>query len=79
MDTTILENKSKELKQFMAKYKTQNMLGHLSFLMTCISNGAASNELAKLTSPMRQLYYLAGLLLSVKSDGSEKINYTDED
>lgn len=79
MDTTILENKSKELKQFMAKYKTQNMLGHLSFLMTCISNGAASNKLAKLTSPMRQLYYLAGLLLSVKSDGSEKINYTDED
>jgi len=78
MDTTILESKSNELKEFMAKYRTQSMLGHLSFLMTCISNGAAGQELAELTSPMRQLYYLAGLMLSVKANGDE-INYTDED
>lgn len=79
MDTTILESKSNELKQFMAKYKTQNMLGHLSFLMTCISNGAAGQSLSELTSPMRQLYYLAGLLLSVESNGNEEINYSDEE
>ena len=79
MDTTKLEQKSKELKQFMARYKTPNMLGHLSFLMTCISNGSAGEELSALTSPMRQLYYLAGLLLSEKSDGSEESNYSNED
>lgn len=79
MDTTILESKSNELKQFMAKYKTQSMLGHLSFLMTCISNGAAGQSLSELTSPMRQLYYLAGLLLSVEPNGNEEINYSDEE
>lgn len=79
MDTIKLEQKSKALKQFLAKYRTPNMLGHLSFLMTCIGNGAADKELSGLTSPMRQLYYLAGLLLSVESDGTEEINYSDED
>lgn len=79
MDITKLEQKSNELKQFMAKYKTQNMLGCLSFLMTCISNGKARQELSELTSPMRQLYYLAGLMLSVEPNGDSEINYTNED
>lgn len=79
MIESILEKKSKELKQFLTQYKTQNMLGHLSFLMTCITNGLAKDSLDKLTSPMRQLYYLAGLLVSDESDGSNEVNYSDED
>jgi hypothetical protein len=79
MKETNLEQKSKELKQFMAKYKTQNMLGHLSFLMTCITNGFAKETLEPLRSPMRQLYYLAGLLVSENSDGTNEINYSDVD
>lgn len=79
MDMNKLEQKSNELKQLMAKYKTQNMLGHLSFLMTCISNGAAHEELSELTSPMRQLYYLAGLMLSVEPNGDDEINFSNED
>lgn len=55
-----LESISQELKSYLTKYDTQSILGHLSFLMTCITNGAAQDQLGCLTSPMRQLYYLAG-------------------
>ena len=74
-----LETISKELKTFLKKYDTQSVLGHLSFLMTCITNGAAQEELCRLASPMRQLYYLAGLLITGESDGTNEIQFSEED
>ena len=64
MEENRIEAISKELKTYLKKFDTQSVLGHLSFLMTCITNGAAQNELSKLASPMRQLYYLAGLMMT---------------
>lgn len=74
-----LETISKDLKTFLKKYDTQSVLGHLSFLMTCITNGAAQEELCRLASPMRQLYYLAGLLITGESDGTNEIQFSEED
>lgn len=75
MEENILETISRNLKLLLAKYNTQSALGHLSFLMTCITNGSAQDELGKLISPMRQLYYLAGLLVTQESDGTDEIQY----
>lgn len=74
-----LEIISKELKAFLAKYDTQSALGHLSFMMTCITNGAADDQLGRLVSPMRQLYYLAGLMVAQESDGTNEIQFSRED
>lgn len=74
-----LETVSKKLKDLLSKYNTQCALGHLSFLMTCITNGVAQNELGRLTSPMRQLYYLAGLMLTQESDGTDEIQFSEKD
>ena len=74
-----LETISKELKALLAKYNTQSALGYLSFLMTCITNGYAQDELRRLVSPMRQLYYLAGLLVTQESDGTNEFQYSKED
>lgn len=75
----MLERKSKELKSFMKKFDTQSVLGHLSFMMTCITNGAAQKELGALTSPMRQLYYLAGLMMAEDADETTEIQFSEED
>lgn len=74
-----LETISKKLKQFLGKYNTQSALGHLSFLMTCITNGTAQKELDRLVSPMRQLYYLAGLMVTQESDGTNEFQFSEED
>ena len=79
MEANCIEHKSQELKNLLARYSTQFFLGHLSFLMSCITNGCASDELNKLSSPMRQLYYLAGLLTSIKEDGTNKIQPEKEE
>ena len=79
MEENRLETISKELKALLAKYNTQSALGHLSFLMTCITNGCAQEELGRLVSPMRQLYYLAGLLVTQESDGTNEFQYSEED
>lgn len=74
-----LENLCNELKSFISKYNMQWALGHLSFLLTCISNGTAQDELGRLVSPMRQLYYLAGLIVTQKDDGTNESCFTKED
>lgn len=79
MEKDRLETLSKELKTFLRKYDTQSVLGHLSFLMTCITNGAAQHELGSLASPMRQLYYLAGLMMTDEADGTDEIQFSEED
>lgn len=79
MEENRIEAISKELKTYLKKFDTQSVLGHLSFLMTCITNGAAQNELSKLASPMRQLYYLAGLMMTDEADGTNEIQFSEED
>lgn len=79
MEENRLETISKKLKALLVKYNTQSALGHLSFLMTCITNGSAQDELGQLVSPMRQLYYLAGLLVTQDGDGTNEIQYSEED
>lgn len=79
MEENRLETISKELKALLAKYNTQCALGHLSFFMTCITNGAAQNELRRLVSPMRQLYYLAGLMLTQENDGTNEIQFSEKE
>lgn len=59
-----LERLSSELKQFLTKYNKRIMLGHFTQLMETSSSGMAQNKLGRLSSPMRQLYYLAGLLVT---------------
>lgn len=58
-----LENKSQELKQIVATYETQWLLGDLSFLMRT-GKDRANDQLGTLSSPLRQLYYIAGLNIS---------------
>lgn len=74
-----LESISKELKQFLVKYNTQSGLGHLLFLMTCITNGTAKEKFGKLASPMRQLYYLARLMVAQEFDGTNEFQFSEED
>jgi len=59
-----LEIKSKELKELLATYDTQWLLGDLSSLMNAIASGRASDQLGQLSSPLRQIYYLGGLLMT---------------
>jgi hypothetical protein len=73
-----LESKAKELKELVSTYDTQWFLGDLSFLMTNIASGRAQDQLGKLSSPMRQLYFLGGLLASSDGTNGKDIQYTPE-
>jgi len=63
-----LEAKSNELKQFVSIYESSWFLGHLSELIKNIASGRAEEELKGLSSPLRQIYYLAGLNLTTAPD-----------
>ena len=68
-----LEEKSKELKGFVSQYETRIFLGEIASLMYFIRFGNPGSTLQGLTSPQRQLYYLAGLnITSTVSEGKEK-------
>lgn len=70
-----LEAKSQELKDLLANYDTQWFLGGLAFLTTCIANGSAQDQLGQLSSPLRQLYFLGGLMLSSDSKGGGEVQF----
>lgn len=72
-----LEDKSKELKDIVSTYDTAWFLGDLSGLMKVIANGGGQDQLRKLSSPLRQLYFLGGLL--VTSEGTGTQNYHDKE
>lgn len=59
-----LEFKSKELKELVSKYETDWFLGHLSGLIMNITTDIAKEEIEGLSSPLRQLYFLGGLVIS---------------
>jgi len=74
-----LELKSEELKKLVSVYDTQWFLGDLSGLMKAIAGNLAQDQLGKLSSPMRQLFYLGGLLVSSDPSGEEEIQYSMEE
>jgi len=76
-----LEEKSLELKKIVSQYDTKIFLGDLSTLMKMITSKTPYNSLEGLSSPQRQLFYLAGLHLnSEHPDGLElKYQYTEEE
>ena len=73
-----LEQKSKELKELVSTYDTKWFLGDLSSLMKAIASGRAQDQLGNLSSPLRQLYYLGGLLISCDDANATDIQYTPE-
>ena len=73
-----LKRLSNELKLFLTKYDKRIILGHFTQLIENPSLGFAQDEVCLLSSPMRQLYYLAGLLVTTTKSG-EEVNYTKED
>lgn len=73
-----LESKSQELKDIVATYNTQWFLGDLSGLMQNIATGRANDQLGKLSSPMRQLYFLGGLLVTSDSSNAVHIQHSPE-
>lgn len=76
-----LEGKSKELKEFVSKYDTNIFLGDIRSLMDFIPRDPPIASLQSLTSPQRQLYYLAGLHItsSKKSDDEIIPQYSEDD
>lgn len=74
-----LETKSQELKNIVATYDTQYFLGNLSGISKHIAKGTAKDQLGKLSSPMRQLYFLAGLMMSSNPSKGIEIQYSHEE
>lgn len=72
-----LEIKSTELKNFLQKFDKRVIIGHFTQMLEFQLN-SLHEKTAKLSSPIRQLYYLAGLLVTSSQKGSE-INCSNED
>jgi len=72
-----LETKSQELKDIIAAYNSDWLLGDLSSLIHA-GRERANDQLGKLSSPLRQLYYLAGLNISSDPSNENDIRYTPE-
>lgn len=68
-----LESKSKELKAFVSKYDTSMFLGHISSKIYYISSENPIAELKGLSSPLRQLYYVAALNVTSCPDSSTQL------
>jgi hypothetical protein len=73
-----LEAKSEELKEIISTYNTEWFLGDLSKLIGNITNGAGREQLGNLSSPLRQLYFLAGLLISSDDSNGVDVMYDPE-
>ncbi len=67
-----LKEKSEKLKEIVSTYESNWFLGDISFLMHG-GREKAPDQLGELSSPMRQLYYLAGL--NVTSDPENGIDF----
>jgi len=72
-----LETVSKELKDLIATFDTEWLLGDLSSLIHA-GKEKANDQLGNLSSPMRQLYYLGGLNMSSYPENGNDINYSHE-
>jgi hypothetical protein len=72
-----LEIKSHQLKEIMATYNSDWLLGDLSNLIHA-GRERAKDQLGGLSSPQRQLYYLAGLNITTDSTNGLDIMYNPE-
>lgn len=72
-----LETKSQELKDIIATYNSDWLLGDLSSLIHA-GRERANDQLGKLSSPLRQLYYLAGLNVSSDPSNGHDVRYSHE-
>lgn len=69
-----LEAKSQQLKAIIATYNSDWLLGNLSSLIHA-GKDRAKDQLGNLSSPLRQLYYLAGLNISSDLANGHDIMY----
>ena len=69
-----LTEKSLQLKELVSIYDSKWFLGDLSDVIHS-GKGRANDMLGELSSPMRQLYYLAGLNISTSKDKGEVFWY----
>lgn len=67
-----LKEKSQELKTIVSSYDAKWWLGDLAFVMHS-GKDRAQDQLENLSSPMRQLYYLAGL--NISTDDSTGVDF----
>jgi hypothetical protein len=75
-----LAKKSQELKEFVSKYETTKFLGDISSLMKFIRIENPIKSLKDLSSPQRQLLYLAALNVTSAIDKTnQKDRYSDEE
>lgn len=72
-----LETKSQELKDIIATYNADWLLGDLSSLIHA-GRERANDQLGNLSSPLRQLYYLAGLNVSSDPSNGHDVMFTHE-
>lgn len=73
-----LEKKSQQLKDLISTYETEWFLGDLSGLMMNIASGRAQDQLGKLSSPLRQLYFLGGLLITSDNSNGKDVQYSPQ-
>jgi hypothetical protein len=75
-----LTKKSEELKVFVSQFETAMFLGDLSSVMQFIRFDNPVSSLKGLSSPQRQLLYLAGLNVTAEIPPAKlKAQYSDED
>lgn len=76
-----LAQKSKELKDFVSQFETTMFLGDISSLIQFIRFDSPINSLKGLSSPQRQLLYIAALNVTSAIDDTKamKAQYSDED
>lgn len=74
-----LENKSNELKKFVASYDTASFMGNISLMMQMIASPDKLGSLQGLNSPQRQLYYVASLNLTSPQNKVVKERFSDEE
>lgn len=76
-----LAQKSKELKDFVSQFETTMFLGDIASLASFIRFDSPVKSLQGLSSPQRQLLYLAALNVTSDIRGTEplKPQYSDED
>lgn len=73
-----IQKKSQDLKRLVSTYDTDWFLGDLSSLMKAIADNRAPDQLGKLSSPLRQLYFLGGLLITSDPTNGHDIQFTHE-
>nr|WP_321485562.1 hypothetical protein [uncultured Draconibacterium sp.] len=76
-----ITEKSEELKEFISQFDTTMFLGDISSLMPYIKFGNPMQTLNGLSSPQRQLLYLAGLNITSKQPDQDKLkdHFTDDE